>query len=44
MLTSESLKVDNTKLYEKVRYLKNYNKKNGPSGSGGGGGLVSSHN
>jgi len=41
--TSESLKVDNTKLYEKVRYLQNYNNKNGPSGSGGGG-LTSRHN
>jgi len=27
--TAESLKVDNTKLYEKVRYLQNYNNKNG---------------
>ena len=43
VLTSESLKVDNTKLYEKVRYLQNYNNKNGPSGSGGGG-LTSCHN
>ena len=41
--TSESLKVDNTKLYEKVRYLQNYNNKNGPSGSGGSG-LTSRHN
>jgi homeobox protein cut-like len=33
---SESLKADNTKLYEKVRYLQNYNK--APSNRGGGGG------
>jgi len=31
---AESLKVDNTKLYEKVRYLQNYNNKKGPNSGG----------
>ena len=35
---TESLKGDNTKLYEKVRYLQNYNR----GGSGGGGGAFQS--
>jgi len=41
--TTESLKVDNTKLYEKVRYLQNYNNKNGPGSNLNIGGLNSRH-
>jgi len=41
--TAESLKVDNTKLYEKVRYLQNYNNKNGPGSNSNMGGLSSRH-
>lgn len=33
--SAESLKADNTKLYEKVRYLQSFNKNSGGGGSGG---------
>eukprot|EP00566_Odontella_aurita_P008811 CAMPEP_0113553646 /NCGR_PEP_ID=MMETSP0015_2-20120614/15726_1 /TAXON_ID=2838 /ORGANISM="Odontella" /LENGTH=842 /DNA_ID=CAMNT_0000454733 /DNA_START=13 /DNA_END=2541 /DNA_ORIENTATION=- /assembly_acc=CAM_ASM_000160 len=32
--SAESLKADNTKLYEKVRYLQNFSNNNGPSSAG----------
>lgn len=32
--SSESLKADNTKLYEKVRYLQNFSNNNGPAAAG----------